>query len=1425
MTSSSTATHTHHSPGISRLTQLIGMRSPQPSHAQPSSAAAQGEDEWYIPYRGPYESPKPKSALPAVNATWSGGQGWHGAVTDSDTGWTSASEREDEGGMRGRSSRRRALTTSGQVQRKSFASSVYAPSSSRVSAPSFLSLDDGGIGESPAPPVRSSVLAYYGAAPQPEQSTSASSNHNRWSLFKRQSSHQQPQTPPRSRTNTLQPQSQTQSLPHAYNQYGYLPPTQQAPQERTLRQKSSEPLLSTFGRTATSPSVSAQGHPYARMSAVQISRPLGMVNPPQGGTFQATSQQHVQVAQPPHQQHAFPQHPSSAPPQTSHQPDTHLHHQPATPPQQRLAPPQRGGILRGLKSSLSSPNLRAAFQRLSPSPSHTPPSAKVFEAETWCDALLFPKPRFRAHVVSPPPSPQQEVLRERREDVHPIEKIGEEVDREERLSRQGTRLRKRSHTLRPSASTANLRPPPEPPKTLDKVLQEGTELDKERSQWDKQARKSFANKRSRSLSRSALRNAKVRVQQADFLDEYPAATVPPDEGKTRGLEKLAVVAFAQGAGRVPTVAGSSAHTTSRRGEDSHHTRSGGSRSGHSRTTSLGTNPTQSQTHSHRRSESWGRAALKKAGKASNCFDPAESPTPTTERGHEADIEKALMSGGTVRLKVRSRVSEDEREREVLEIAPSPPVSATHPRATPQSRATPSPVVGLAVSTPEPPEIVIHAHPYSPHTHSHAHNHSITSSLNSNSIAARHRLPPQAPDEKDRDPGTRMYALSRSGVIREVHARELAASPMASPLRERMPAHIQPPASPSVHSLTASPSQWGVDRTADLPFIEVDPAEVSGEKDAEGRPLSIAPARGGRERNARAYAGQADRTSTLGVEEVLSMAFRRVSSGGDGELAAAEGTFGGNGVGVEEALAAYARMQEGRALDGDVDMGASTPALTRAPSEEAGQTLASSKLLRSDPSLGNLLSREPSGVKSRSTPALLEEDERKLSEDSLGASSRSSPKVSPRPLGSMDDLELYHDLFWDPNSETARPLGHARSGSALGLAVSSATGHSRSPSGGASGGRAGSVGGPDRRARSPSNAGHQRTESAGGRARSPSNAHARNESFSASTTNLHANGTHTHTRNNSTSSAKVPFIARQPRPSYSPTRREYSPTRHEYDRSPAIRAEQDGYFEEPPKRAGRSRSGTFGSTYRRDVPRDVELESEEEEHAVHIQEVRPLVHAINVTTPRPDEEIRSAHPSLTLSPDGGTLSLSYDPPSALDVHLEIAARASSQFAPDPRLSAVDPRHSQLTRASYATTASSNNLSLIADFPEPPTQELMSRAVLGYFAGQNAHSHPLRDDESSAHYKVASEESLPGRLRGGSEEHLRLRGGDGETPRGVYGSAPAIGEEDGEEDEYFPHAPGRERRDLPLPSMARTNRSTFGGEGELADAWEAHRARYD
>ncbi|KAG9017552.1 hypothetical protein FRB90_000757, partial [Tulasnella sp. 427] len=101
----------------------------------------------------------------------------------------------------------------------------------------------------------------------------------------------------------------------------------------------------------------------------------------------------------------------------------------------------------------------------------------MLQAQTICDALMFPKPRFVAHVISPPSTP----------DVS-----GAPV---------------RPATADPLSSTS--RPPfllpeivPTPPLSLDKVLKEGEQREKERDQWAAKAGKGFLSRNPSTRSRA-----------------------------------------------------------------------------------------------------------------------------------------------------------------------------------------------------------------------------------------------------------------------------------------------------------------------------------------------------------------------------------------------------------------------------------------------------------------------------------------------------------------------------------------------------------------------------------------------------------------------------------------------------------------------------------------------------------------------------------------------------------------------------------------------------------------------------------------------------------------------------------------------------------------------------------------------------------
>ena len=321
-------------------------------------------------------------------------------------------------------------------------------------------------------------------------------------------------------------------------------------------------------------------------------------------------------------------------------------------------------------------------------------------------------------------------------------------------------------------------------------------------------------------------------------------------------------------------------------------------------------------------------------------------------------------------------------------------------------------------------------------------------------------------------------------------------------------------------------------------------------------------------------------------------------------------------------------------------------------------------------------------------------------------------------------------------------------------------------------------------------------------------------------------------------------------------------------------------------------------------------------------MRTVTHSIAVTTPQ-DEEIRSAHPSFSAAVvhDGPTAAAlerlavfikheddnrtyssgstsnqllsadhsSHDPRSSSLIgrvsHAPSSDRSQdgrSQAAdegirPDssvharPSLNVPDP-NARISHASYATTntMSSHHLSLIADFPSPPTQELMSQAVLGYFAlqpvpqpgpGIEAVETPVyhatidhvdeeltaRHSQDRSAFAARLRDEFPGNVTpgGGNETEATLsryatptatlrgvahsRAGTStsryQTPASAYGIDTPMSSTDALSSFLTPaERPATAASTATNTTFApnpRANRSTFGGDGDLGDAWDIQR----
>ncbi|GJE85336.1 hypothetical protein PsYK624_014150 [Phanerochaete sordida] len=179
-----------------------------------------------------------------------------------------------------------------------------------------------------------------------------------------------------------------------------------------------------------------------------------------------------------------------------------------------LKPSPRNSLL---KASMSTPNLKGRQRWLA--------------AETWCDAIILPRPRFAlkleateatsGRIVSPPPSPVLPGNSDESGHARPGPAAQHAaMTRARSMSRVGASPPPPKQEPAPTpppaeASTSrNLRPPrpkswawddlalPSPVPSLAKVLEEGRQLEEERKVWQASAGKSYLDRRANNVSRA-----------------------------------------------------------------------------------------------------------------------------------------------------------------------------------------------------------------------------------------------------------------------------------------------------------------------------------------------------------------------------------------------------------------------------------------------------------------------------------------------------------------------------------------------------------------------------------------------------------------------------------------------------------------------------------------------------------------------------------------------------------------------------------------------------------------------------------------------------------------------------------------------------------------------------------------------------------
>ncbi|EIN08251.1 hypothetical protein PUNSTDRAFT_134643 [Punctularia strigosozonata HHB-11173 SS5] len=412
------------------LFKRFGLKSPtRTSHNN-------GDDEWYIPYNGPYELPKEQPK--PIRDSWGDIVG-DAFAAHRDLFESSPSEGKSRSRAFSHTSHQTGSSGAIDPSRKSFTTSVRLRASSppRMPVPSFASMDAGGIGATPIPRTRSptsptspgsnarmSFASIFGlGSPQSGGASSGVTKTPSMPTLVRAGSFGRPragseQPKPVSGLKTLAPSTKATAPKDEYRdiQYNSLSrtPTASRPDINISSvphppspDKLDTPTSSSHVHSSQQTHTSKSSHPYA--SAAPVPTTPTYTAKGKGRAIDFPDRQ-----SPPPQPHtvrlALPSKSEPVPPYLQ--------------PSAAASKTSILGSLSRLKTSLSTPNLR------SPSKTHLPAIPQLstsgdynllardrwLSAETWCDALLFPRPRFkvrqgpstppmprRAHVVSPPP--------------------------------------------------------------------------------------------------------------------------------------------------------------------------------------------------------------------------------------------------------------------------------------------------------------------------------------------------------------------------------------------------------------------------------------------------------------------------------------------------------------------------------------------------------------------------------------------------------------------------------------------------------------------------------------------------------------------------------------------------------------------------------------------------------------------------------------------------------------------------------------------------------------------------------------------------------------------------------------------------------------------------------------------------------------
>ncbi|KAF9479326.1 hypothetical protein BDN70DRAFT_993541 [Pholiota conissans] len=778
----------------------------------------------------------------------------------------------------------------------------------------------------------------------------------------------------------------------------------------------------------------------------------------------------------------IPQPPQSAP--LTLTPHPSYHPGPSIPPRLTFTTPGAGpsssGVLharsafspiasgsKAVKNSTSTPNLRNGF---SPSPRSSPtgrtgsnakpqpintslavptfvfPKGKErwLSAETWCDALLFPRPRLRlkqeilpsdaapqisssGRIVSPPMTPTEQEFemqqkepgiasrvlahsrslvdlrlgkgKKKEEDEPPKKSIL--VDGQKKTGGAGQTLR----PPRPKSFAMDDLALPSPVPSLAHVLREGAQLESDRKAWQRQAQNSFGNKRSRTVSRTRSKSLTQRAHQQGHqhqssMEYITAQACLGSQNYSPAIAPPRLAYFSDG---TSTLTSKASH----------------SQGSHSHSNSLVKSFTKStKTHSrtHSRNDSWSKSAMKvpaskPLGGSNSGLLPADpfSVAITPAQQKVADLEGALKGQGTRFIRLA-----DPAHLPVDRGLPTYPSTSTNTTSG-GLRKTPSPAfsnlsdskVGIALGTPPEEEADAGANYLPSHPYAHG-------GLSFSKAAEQRHADFAGPH-----PSVTVAPATQAPPISEILA------------RHKLPPHLvlhpyaQPPSNrDSYIDANGFIAQFRSDDTtphaskmwAQLsPFGGVVQEVLSG--DLRYSPFSPEDGNSASRNTLHIH-------DIVGVGETLVNATRYHRASPDSGLGTSE-SHGNNSLGSQNQQRVVLQPSKGQELDlpefgpGDgQDNDGESSRFVADQEQEVVENAGGHSIFASNRTLASsdydYLSLPPQGHRSRGqSPA------------SAMTSESSSPQQSPQPLGSPHDLESFQDLFFRPsmnmNSSQRTPI--------------------------------------------------------------------------------------------------------------------------------------------------------------------------------------------------------------------------------------------------------------------------------------------------------------------------------------------------------------------------------------------------------------------